>query len=134
MTTEARASVQYGDMRGTIAVDGHNGVAAINLLSNAGKLSLGPGNHWPVGIEIYHEPAHGSREPTIYLLFMDVGDQDGGGADAVRAYAKDNAELPVKRVRTELAIGDIMPLVKRLSIVLQDRSTEGRPLMVSDQE
>ncbi len=134
MTTEARAAVQYGDMRGTIAVDGLERVAAIDLLSEAGKLAIGPGEYWPVGIEICHEPNRGKGEPTIDLLFVNESVLDGRGADAVRRYAKANDTVPVRRVRTALTVGDLLWRIKRLNIVMQDKSTDGKPLMVSDGE
>ncbi|MFN0017713.1 MAG: hypothetical protein ACKVP0_05590 [Pirellulaceae bacterium] len=128
MATEARAAVQYGDIRGTISIDGWDGIAAVSL--GAGV----PKGYWPIGLEIYGEPRKqkGRLVPTIYLLAVDTEVVGGNGPDAVHKYAKKNKSIPVFRFPTKLKLVDLLPLIKRLSIVLQDKTVRDTPLMVME--
>ena len=126
MGEQIRARVQYGDMRGTIAIDGWDGMATVSL---GGQRANG---YWPVGIEFYCEPEKkgGKFREHVYLLCVDAGILDGSGPDAVKKYARENGELPVFRFLTTLKMQDVIGNVKRLSIVLQDRSTVDVPLVL----
>ena len=75
MARESRASVQYGDMRGTIAIDGWDGISALSF-GGAGK------GYWPVGIELYGEPDRKGAKMDwyVHVLAVDVDLLDGRNA------------------------------------------------------
>ena len=128
MATEARAAVQYGDMRGTISIDGWDGIAAVSL--GAGV----PKGYWPIGLEIYGQPNRkgGDLDPTIYLLAVDCEVVGGIGPEFVSKYAKETETIPVFQFPTKLKMVDLLPLIKRLSIVLQDKTVRDTPLMITE--
>jgi hypothetical protein len=127
MAEEARAMVQYGDMRGTISIDGWNGVRAISF-GGCGK------GYWPIGIELYGEPMHKNDAMNWYVSILAVDESilAKPGPDGVAQYAKQNDSIPVFRFRQEVKLEKIPDDIKRISIVLQDKTTEGKPLMVHE--
>jgi hypothetical protein len=125
MSDEIRASVQYGDMRGTISIDGWDGVRAISF-GGAGK------GYWPVALELYGEPSQRGEvvECDAYILAVDESILDGTGPDAVAKYAKEHGEIPVFRFATTLDVQEALRLVKRLSVVLQDKTIRDNTLVL----
>lgn len=127
MGDEIRASVQYNDMSGTIAIGGWDRIGAIRM--GAG---IGATGYWPVGIEISQQEPRGRAgsipDPTVYLLLVDNEILAEPGAAGVEKYAKRMGDLPVFRYATTLKVADLLPLLKRIDIVLQDRATLGVPL------
>jgi hypothetical protein len=125
MAKQIKASNGYGDMQGTISVDGWSGLSTMR----AGGV-IGP-EYWPVGLTIQGE-ARGENEtvePTVYVLAVDRSILDGRAGDGVQKYAREHGELPVFRFRSQLNAHDLFKLLKRLCIELQDKSTEGVPLI-----
>lgn len=128
MSREAKGTTQYGDLHGTVSVDGFDHLMATDLRA---KLPIG---YRPIGIELHCSSRQkgGNLSIAVYVLGVDCEILDGAGPDAVRSFAKESDEIPVFRFPSDLTLEDILPHVKRLNIVLQDRSTKGKPLMVAE--
>ena len=129
MTEEAQASTKYGDLEGTIAVDGFDRLM-FHTFPGAAK------GFQPVGLEISYSAQKKGDEPriTISLLAVDSSTLNGTGPDAVRKLANKTGEVTVFRFKTELTLDRLLPHVKRMQIVLRDKSSNDKPLMVRDYE
>ncbi len=133
MSREAKAITQYGDLKGTIGVDGFNGIA-IWTDFKPDQIHVPAGYH-PVGVDIYDEPERdGKFAPTVYLLAVDrsiLG--EGHTPEAVKRYAKEHGVVPVLRFRTDIKVKDLLPLIKRINVVLKDKIVGDAKLMVSEE-
>jgi hypothetical protein len=128
MSEEIRASAQYGDMQGTIEIDGWEHISAIDF----GGCDKG---YWPVGVNIYAEPDErgGEFEPSITILAVDESILDGKGPNAIRKYAEEHGTVPVFQFRRKAKLEEVLPLIKRVSIVLQDKCIEDAKLRGKDE-
>jgi hypothetical protein len=129
MSEEAQASTQYGDLEGTIAIDGFDRLM-FHTFPGAAK------GYRPVGLEISYIAQKKGDEPriTISLLAVDSSTLRGTGTDAVRKMANKSGEVIVSRFKTELTLDRLLPHVQRMQIVLRDKSSNEKPLMVQDYE
>jgi hypothetical protein len=126
MSEIIRASTQYADMQGTISIDGWDGLSTIGIGGGVGK------GYWPIGLDIdWESSAEGAYlDPIIYVLAVDEGILEGKSPpEAVAAYSRRHEEIPVFRFRTKLKTVDLLPHIKRLSIILQDRTSEDAQLV-----
>ena len=133
MAEEIRATTQYGDMTGeisgTISVDGWNGLTAARI----GLPAMN--GYWPVGIQICMlRSSNGEFNPDIYALGVDMEilDDPRNGADAVGRYAKAHGQIPVFHFPTDCKLRDLLPLLKRLDVVLQIKSIGDANLVLVD--
>lgn len=126
MGIEAKAQTQYGDLTGTVSVDGFDGLSI--------RLLAGKAGYYPVGLEIHcHAAKKGAmHRPIIKMLAVDATILDECSPDGVSRYAEEHGTLPVFRFATDLTIDDVLTNVKRMVIVLQDRTTKGKPLTVAE--
>jgi len=139
MADVARAATQYGDMGGTVMVDGFQGLVVspdiLGRLRVRAKLLTG---YYPVGLEIGFSRTNAKEKPRMHvsILAVDCEILENPGPDGVRQYARSNGEIPVFRIPAEVpddvTLEDALPLIKRLSIVLQQKCTVGKPLMIAE--
>jgi len=112
-----KAEVQYGDLRGTVAVDGYEG-AEIHSFATACGL---PGMYFPVALAL-----HGTGlAVTIYAVHHD---EVGGTAEEIINHIKQRSEdgpLPVYAFEAEKGLPELLKYVKRLSIVAKSRKIIG---------
>lgn len=121
MTEPAKASTQYGDLDGTIAIDGYNGLTVDALIQRADI----PKGYCPIGLRIYGF----SRDKTgpsvkAKVLCVDT-DQTGPSPDDIRRFGSDNGELHTFEFDAEVDLSEFTKLVKRYDVVLLSRITRG---------
>lgn len=105
-----RASVQYGDLTGTVAADRSDGVGADEWLESRGHKGAG---EFVLGIEVYvGENAGKHSDPiTVHFLLVD------GGFDSAEAAVKGSTEVAAKRrVSVDMDAAEFLGLFKRFSI------------------
>ena len=134
MADEVKASVQHGDLKGSIAIDGWDGLATIGLADLEGY-GINQG-YWPIGISIYggSQREGGELKCKVYILAVDCAILNGEGPESVRKYAREHGQLPVRKFATTIKPNELLRLIKRLSMVLQDRNTDGVQLVESGHE
>jgi hypothetical protein len=124
MSKRITTSEQYGDQRGRIGIDGWDGLATIQV---AGC----PKGYWPVGLSLYAEPMS-KGDPLVFsatVLMVDESILEQKGPDGVRKYAHKYGEVPVFQHDAKISMEKILPMIKRVSIVLQDKCTNDAPLI-----
>ena len=127
MGEEQQASTQYGDLKGTIQVDGWDGLTVLS--AGAGC----PKGYWPVAVKFYGEPTSRGGELSLDVMVLAVDESilDGKGPDAVRRYARANGRIPVFAFDRKFDLPRAMKLIKRLSIMMQDKATEDATLLLA---
>ena len=124
MTDPAIASTQYGDLKGTIAIDGHNGLSVRDLYETAEI----PKGYWPVSIQIcgFAKPGkEGEGQPprlSAYVLCVDT-EQVGLGPDKIVQYCRENPELHTFSFPATIDFMKLVSKLKRLDIVLHSKIT-----------
>lgn len=117
MTQKAAASTQYGDLRGTIAIDGHSGLRVDELIQTAQV----PKGYHPIAIRIYgFATKDDSPSVKAKLLCVDV-EQTGKSPDEIRKFGRQNGELHTFEFDAEIDLAAIAPLIKRYDIVLTSK-------------
>lgn len=87
------ASVQYGDMHGTIAIDWHTGGEFHNFAKHCG---VDIDRFFPVALNIYLGMDSGNLETFLGVTFYAVDKEEVGGSfDSIRQYAAAHDTLPV---------------------------------------
>lgn len=119
------AAEQYGDLRGTLAMDGHQG-GEIYGFSRACGL---PGGYFPVALAMH------SVGPAL-TIYAVRHDEVGGTADEVIQYIKQRGEdqpLPVYAFEVKEGLPELLKYVKRLTIVARSWKVIGEvPLGVKE--
>ena len=111
------AAVQYGDLKGTVGVDGHGGGEIHDVARECGV----PGGYFPVGFSIFGT----SFSLTIYAVKCDeVGDTGTEVAEYAKRCGEDNP-IPVYAFRADASWPQVMAHVKRLRIVGKSRGVVG---------
>jgi len=105
------AAVQYGDLRGTVALDGHTGPPLDEL---AAKTSM-PAGYVPVGFSFHRlDP---DDDGTIPFAVVAVEcDQVGASMDDVMEYARSHDEVPVYSFDGQLSLAEFPALFKRFDM------------------
>ncbi len=128
MAENAIATTQYGDLKGTIAIDGFDGLPIDSLYSSASI----PKGYYPVGIRI-----HGSHGPSKSLsvkarvLCVDT-DQTGKTPDEIRTFGTQSHELHTFEFEAEISLDSILKLIKRYDIVLLSKVTRGTQVKIQE--
>lgn len=114
MTTDNfRASVQYGDFKGTSAADradkgGANDWLVKNGLKNEGEFLL--------GIELFVGENHGVHRDPVHISFLLA---TAGNYDTVKNMVDSTSgPIPVRRIAVEMPIAEFFGFFKRFSITL----------------
>lgn len=127
MERELVAEVQYGDMRGTIAVDGFHG-----LNPHTVGLSADTNGRAAIGISLYLSPG-GSGELQVSGNLIVVNEElSQHTADEIRNHAVKAGKLRVKAVPAKVDVEKLLESVKRLNIVLALKSLEGIELVIEE--
>lgn len=131
MGEPARATAQYDDVRGTIAIDGHRGLSIRELYTSAQI----PKGYYPVGLEIFAHSLEGDKAQTTekntsaHVLCVDA-EQAGKGPDEIQKYCRENAELPVFRFPATIDFDRMLCELKRVDVVLLSRMTGDAKVVV----
>jgi hypothetical protein len=114
------ASEQYDDLKGTIAIDGHEG----HFLHQLRKYVEAPDGYWPVGLSLsVLKPNEKGKIP--FTLVCVKTSEAGGAMDEIIQFAKTAEELQVYRFDGEVEADELWAMIKRLDIKLLDRNLEG---------
>ena len=128
-----RASVQYGDWKGTAAADNAEFDAFYKLLLGKGLISE---TDFLVGIHVYiGENRMGQVRPPYVTAFLLEGVDNYESAEAALRSMSDPLDL--KRVRIEnIALNDFLGLFKRFSIAISARGLDitGREILPREEE
>lgn len=111
MSQPFKASEQYDDMKGWIAIDGHEGAPHRDL----SKYAEIPSGYLPVGFKIFRlDPDENGKIPfSVTTVSMnDVGST----MIEIAEYSKTHEEVPVKSFDGEIPLVDFPKLFKRLDI------------------
>ena len=125
MSESAIATTQYGDLKGTVSIDGFDGP----FLRILGQKSNMPPGYTPVGISIYtSEPSkRGFLSVDIYAVDSNVG---GISGDDIRHYSKAHDTIPVFQFNAQVEVADLLPYIKRLHIVAATKTIRGTQMVV----
>lgn len=110
--SEFIASVQYGDMKGTVAIDGHNGAPVHEL---AAKTDM-PGGYMPVGFELWKLVPDEDGTIPIRVFGVDVRDVKGRSIDDVAKAAENDGELAIYPFDGRIAFAELGGLFKRFDL------------------
>lgn len=115
MTNPAKASTQYGDFKGTIMLDGFNGLDVFELIKQSDR----PKGYWPIGIRIF---GFAPSLPTLKakVLCVDI-EQTGSSPDEISKYCRNHPELHTFEFDAEIDVLHFVSRLKRLDIVLLSR-------------
>lgn len=119
MAEDAKASTQYGDVRGTIAIDGHSGLPIDQLVARAAV----PSGYRPIGLRIYGFSRRNDG-PTVNAKVLCVDtDQTGTTPDEIQRFGRKNGELHTFEFDADVDFGAIVRLIKRYDVVLLSKLT-----------
>ena len=127
-----RASVQYGDWKGTAAADNIDFYAFYKHLLGRGLISE---TDFLVGIHLWiGENRPGVVQPPYVTAFLLEGIDNFESAEAALRSMRDPLDL--KRVRVNLTLNEFMGLFKRFSIAIAARGLDitGREISSRDEE
>ncbi len=123
MTTEKfKASVQYGDWKGTAAADRADKNDPESWLEMHGKKKP---DEFLVGIEIWAGENHGKHQDPISVTFLLAALPDH---DTVLGKIGTGKALAVRKVREDMALVDFFGLFKRFSVSISNHG------MLTDRE
>src|SRR5690349_11661566 len=114
MSNAIEATSSYGDMRGTMSLDGWDRLVAMDVGVGWKK------GYYPVGVEVLatSQARGGKLRTAVYLLLAKEETLGGSGPDVVAEFAKTNGRLPVIRYAVEVDTAKLLGLIKRMGIVL----------------
>ncbi|WP_332403587.1 hypothetical protein [Vibrio metschnikovii] len=108
-----RASVQYGDMKGSSAADKADLDHAATLLEKSGDISQ---NEFVVGISMWAGENHGIHTDPVSVKFLVT--ELNGYASIPEMLEANSDSFEVRVVRKDMNIADFLALFKRLEITL----------------
>ncbi|EKO3566966.1 hypothetical protein [Vibrio metschnikovii] len=108
-----RASVQYGDMKGSSAADKADLEHAATLLEKSGDISQ---NEFVVGISMWAGENHGIHTDPVSVKFLVT--ELNGYASIPEMLEANSDSFEVRVVRKDMNIADFLALFKRLEITL----------------
>ena len=121
VTESARALTQYGDLKGTIAIDGHNGLSVYDVIRNAAI----PNRYQSIGLRIYGF-SRGAEGPSVKAKELCVDtDQTGNGQDDIRRFGNATGERHTFEFDAQIDLEHLTRIVKRYDIVLLAEFTCG---------
>lgn len=129
MSTEFfKASVQYGDYKGTAAADGHDNYTIDNYMITQG---LKTSNDRIVGIKLWSGEVHGElqNQPVSVIAYL----MDSPSFEVVSAAIDGTDPVPVRQVRFEVSLEQFFGLFKRFEIAItRFEKINGRELLITD--
>jgi hypothetical protein len=125
---KAVAATQYGDLSGSIVLDGYTH----SFLHALGKKAGIPPGHFAVGLELSAlEPGKTHQHISVRILAVEMS-RVGADGDAIKAFAEGHRAVPVKPFEIDVPVAEVIPLIKRCSIVISDRLLGGKPMTVEE--
>jgi hypothetical protein len=122
-----KASVQYGDWKGTVAADGADKRDARAWLREHGYIQEG---EFLLGITFFAGENHGSHKDPVSVEFMLAAP---GDHDSIKAAIETGSPVVVRRVRVEMGVADFLGLFKRFSVYFSVHGMmEGRQFTFPD--
>ena len=119
-TTRFRASVQYGDWKGTSAADRAAKADADDWLEKNGHKQPG---EFLLGVTMYAGESHGVHKDPVHVEFLLV---TSGDHDTVKAMLDANpGPIMVKKVRAQMTLIEFFGLFKRFSVTLSSHGMLG---------
>lgn len=107
-----KASVQYGDLKGSSAADHADMTDAADWLRNNGYIK----DEFVVGISMWAGENHGSHRDPVSVKFLVT---DLNGHENIPEMLAASAEpIQVKKISVDMNIVDFLALFKRLEITL----------------
>lgn len=114
------AGVQYDDLKGEVAVDGHDGPP----LHDLAKLTDMPADYFPVGLSLWRlDPAEDGMIP-FEVVAVDTA-KTGKSMGEIIAYAKAQAEVPVHAFRGKIAPAKFGAYFRRFDMKLLTQDLVG---------
>jgi hypothetical protein len=119
---KAKASVQYNDLKGTVAADWRDNTNRLNDFAKSQAINLQ--EYIPVGISAYLGEPQGSELDTAFVSIFAVDPtRIGRDADEIRRFVESNEGiLPCKNFRLEVPLPELLKFFKRFSLMLFSRS------------
>lgn len=115
MTTETfKASVQYGDWRGTAAADRADQNDPEHWLEKNGKKKPG---EFLIGIEIWAGENHGKHKDPVSVTFLLASASEH---DTVKNQIETGKPLQVRRIREDMNLIEFFGLFKRFSVAISN--------------
>ncbi len=106
------ASVQYGDLSGTVSIDGYETGGPLHDLAE--HTCLKPG-YWPVGFGLHGlDPTEDGK--LAFVVFGVDGTEVGTSVDDVKAYVSQHGKLPVVGFHGKIESGQFIRFFKRFSL------------------
>lgn len=115
--SEAKASTQYNDFTGTVAIDGCDG-PFLDAMLRAGHAM--PRGYWPVGFKAGLMKTLKGDQLHVQLLCVDT-DVTGKSGDEIGAYAKTVDQLPVLPFDCQITFPELLKLMKGAEIVVKSK-------------
>jgi hypothetical protein len=108
-----KASVQYGDLKGSVAADRATNIDARQWLVNNGHMTS---EYFVIGIKMYVGENHGEHTDPVSVTFL-ISELNGYESIPAMIEASDD-NLPVKELHLEMNIADFLALFKRFEVTL----------------
>jgi len=125
------ASTQYGDFKGTVSIDQADGRDLLRLLAARAKV---PKGYCPVGFSVTAVGGGAHPGQRWYLTVFAVDAQIAVMGQELVTYARENDRVPVFEFREPVQPSELAELLvqgmKRFSMVATTRLTEGKPMML----
>ena len=124
MNTIFKASVQYGDLKGSASVDNADKTDAFQFLKARGDVT---DDEFVVGISLWVGENHGKHEDPVSVTFYVA---ELNGHDNVPEKLEQSSEpIPLKEIRIEMDIFDFFALFKRFAVTVSNGGLlEGREI------
>jgi hypothetical protein len=108
-----KASVQYGDLKGTAAADRADQKGADDWLEKKG---LKQADEFLLGIELWVGENHGTHKDPVSVHFLLV--TSGGHGNVKSMLEATRGPVDVRRVSQEMPISEFFSLFKRFSVCI----------------
>lgn len=117
---KAKASVQYDDMKGTVAADWIDSKSLDDFVQSQ---AIDIQNYIPIGISVYLGEPRGPELDFAYVSIFAVDPiRIGGDADSIRSYVESHQNiLPCKKFKLEMPLTELLKFFKRFNIILNNR-------------
>lgn len=113
-----KASVQYGDFKGTSAIDMADKTDAYAYLESKGLFKRG--QEFLVGIEARSSELHGAYKDPLHVTFLFVQKPDH---DTVKGMIESaTGPIPVRKVTQDMPVAEFLAMFKRFSIAFSSHS------------
>lgn len=106
------ASVQYGDLKGTVSMDGHEAEGPLGGLAE--HTCMKPG-YWPVGFGLHGLDPNKEGKCSFTIYAVDASEV-GTNVDQIKSYVEENGNLPVVGFHGEIEVGSFIQFFKRFSL------------------